>query len=92
MLRGHSAPIFYLFVAAEENRIFSISTDKCIKVGLKPLITLLNNSRISSLIITAPTLLGYLYLPLPTSSSTSTYPCDKSYLDVICDLGKKLIF
>ncbi|XP_052794800.1 WD repeat-containing protein on Y chromosome-like [Mya arenaria] len=32
MLRGHSAPIFFLFVAEEENRIFSISTDKCIKV------------------------------------------------------------
>lgn len=33
MLRGHSAPIFFLFIADEENRIFSISTDKCIKVG-----------------------------------------------------------
>ncbi|KAL4229841.1 hypothetical protein ACF0H5_010233 [Mactra antiquata] len=32
MLRGHSAPIFFLFIAEEENRIFSISTDKCIKV------------------------------------------------------------
>ena len=32
MLRGHNAPIFYLFVAEEENRIFSVSTDKCIKV------------------------------------------------------------
>ncbi|XP_060601618.1 WD repeat-containing protein on Y chromosome-like isoform X3 [Ruditapes philippinarum] len=32
MLRGHSAPIFFIFVAEEENRIFSISTDKCIKV------------------------------------------------------------
>ena len=35
MLRGHTAPIFYLFVAEEEKRIFSISTDKCIKVGSK---------------------------------------------------------
>ena len=33
MLRGHSAPIFFLFIAEEENRIFSISTDKCIKVS-----------------------------------------------------------
>ena len=33
MLRGHNAPIFYLFIADEENRIFSISTDKCIKVS-----------------------------------------------------------
>ena len=33
MLRGHNAPIFYLFVAEEENRIFSVSTDKCIKVN-----------------------------------------------------------
>ena len=34
MLRGHAAPIFYLFIADEENRIFSISTDKCIKVRI----------------------------------------------------------
>jgi len=34
MLRGHSAPIFFIFIADEENRIFSISTDKCIKVGV----------------------------------------------------------
>ena len=32
MLRGHNAPIFYLFIANDENRIFSLSTDKCIKV------------------------------------------------------------
>ncbi|CAL1540983.1 unnamed protein product [Lymnaea stagnalis] len=32
MLRGHAAPIFYLFIADEDNRIFSISTDRCIKV------------------------------------------------------------
>ncbi|KAJ8297801.1 hypothetical protein KUTeg_024332 [Tegillarca granosa] len=32
MLRGHNAPIFYLFIADEENRIFSISTDRCVKV------------------------------------------------------------
>ena len=34
MLRGHNAPIFYLFVAEDENRIFSVSTDKCIKVSM----------------------------------------------------------
>jgi len=33
MLRGHNAPIFYLFIAEEESRIFSISTDKCVKVS-----------------------------------------------------------
>ncbi|XP_012936713.1 WD repeat-containing protein on Y chromosome [Aplysia californica] len=32
MLRGHAAPIFYLFIAEEDNRIFSISTDRCIRV------------------------------------------------------------
>ncbi|CAH1777712.1 unnamed protein product [Owenia fusiformis] len=32
MLRGHNAPIFHLFIAEEEERIFSISTDKVIKV------------------------------------------------------------
>ena len=32
LLRGHSAPIFFLLIAEEENRIFSLSTDKCIKV------------------------------------------------------------
>lgn len=32
MLRGHNAPIFYLFIANDENRVFSLSTDKCIKV------------------------------------------------------------
>lgn len=32
MLRGHAAPIFYLFIADDDNRIFSISTDRCIKV------------------------------------------------------------
>ncbi|XP_076070807.1 cilia- and flagella-associated protein 337-like isoform X4 [Mytilus galloprovincialis] len=32
MLRGHNAPIFYLMIAKEENRIFSISTDRCIKI------------------------------------------------------------
>ncbi|XP_069131359.1 LOW QUALITY PROTEIN: cilia- and flagella-associated protein 337-like [Argopecten irradians] len=32
LLRGHNAPIFYLFIAEEESRIFSISTDKCVKV------------------------------------------------------------
>ncbi|XP_041358198.1 WD repeat-containing protein on Y chromosome-like [Gigantopelta aegis] len=32
MLRGHNAPIFYLFIAEEDDRIFSVSTDRCIKV------------------------------------------------------------
>ncbi|XP_046574299.1 WD repeat-containing protein on Y chromosome-like [Haliotis rubra] len=32
MLRGHNAPIFYLFIAEEDNRIFSLSTDRCIKI------------------------------------------------------------
>lgn len=32
LLRGHNAPIFYLFISSEEGRIFSISTDKCVKV------------------------------------------------------------
>ncbi|XP_067949364.1 cilia- and flagella-associated protein 337-like [Watersipora subatra] len=32
LLRGHNAPIFYLFIASEENRVFSISTDKCVKI------------------------------------------------------------
>ena len=35
LLRGHNAPIFYLFIAPEENRVFSISTDKCVKVSVK---------------------------------------------------------
>jgi WD40 repeat protein len=32
LLRGHTAPIVYLAVVEEDNRIFSISTDKCIRV------------------------------------------------------------
>ncbi|XP_033119020.1 WD repeat-containing protein 49-like, partial [Anneissia japonica] len=32
MLRGHNAPIFGLFIAAEEDRIYSISQDKTVKV------------------------------------------------------------
>lgn len=32
ILRGHVTPIFYLFVVAEDNRLFSISNDKTIKV------------------------------------------------------------
>ncbi|XP_066286244.1 cilia- and flagella-associated protein 337-like isoform X2 [Branchiostoma lanceolatum] len=32
MLRGHNAPIFHLHISAEENRIFSVSTDKTVKV------------------------------------------------------------
>ena len=27
-------PIFYLFIVAEDNRLFSISNDKTIKVGI----------------------------------------------------------
>jgi len=44
LLRGHNAPIFYLFIAPEENRIFSISTDKCVKVSVSYLhITYINH-------------------------------------------------
>ncbi|XP_072171177.1 cilia- and flagella-associated protein 337-like [Diadema setosum] len=32
MLRGHNAPIFSLFIAPNENRIYSISQDKTVKV------------------------------------------------------------
>ncbi|PIK33316.1 putative WD repeat-containing protein on Y chromosome [Apostichopus japonicus] len=32
MLRGHNAPIFSLFIAADENRVYSLSQDKTIKV------------------------------------------------------------
>ena len=32
LLRGHNAPIFYVFIAEEEDRIFSLSTDKLLKV------------------------------------------------------------
>ncbi|XP_064637892.1 WD repeat-containing protein on Y chromosome-like [Lineus longissimus] len=31
-LRGHNAPICYLKIAEEENRVYSVSTDRCIKV------------------------------------------------------------
>ncbi|XP_074650451.1 cilia- and flagella-associated protein 337-like [Tubulanus polymorphus] len=31
-IRGHSAPISYLRISEEENRIYSVSTDKCVKV------------------------------------------------------------
>ena len=33
MLRGHNAPIFSLYIAADENRVYSISQDKTIKVS-----------------------------------------------------------
>ena len=32
ILRGHVTPIFYLFIVAEDNRLFSMSNDKTIKV------------------------------------------------------------
>ena len=32
MLRGHNAPIFGLFIAEEEHRVYSLSQDKTIKV------------------------------------------------------------
>lgn len=32
LLRGHIAPIFHLFICAEDDRIFSVSTDKTVKV------------------------------------------------------------
>ena len=37
LLRGHNAPIFYVFIAQDEDRIFSISTDKLVKVGVWPM-------------------------------------------------------
>lgn len=32
ILRGHTAPIFHLFICPEDDRIFSVSTDKTVKV------------------------------------------------------------
>ncbi|KAK6297094.1 hypothetical protein J4Q44_G00332360 [Coregonus suidteri] len=32
VLNGHSAPIFYLFISSEENRIFSVSMDNTAKI------------------------------------------------------------
>jgi len=32
ILRGHVTPIFYLFIVAEDNRLFSISNEKTVKV------------------------------------------------------------
>ncbi|CAI9734813.1 repeat-containing on Y chromosome-like [Octopus vulgaris] len=32
ILHGHSAPIFYVYYSEEDNWIFSVSSDKCIKV------------------------------------------------------------
>ncbi|XP_076467714.1 cilia- and flagella-associated protein 337-like [Babylonia areolata] len=32
MLRGHNAPIFFLHIADEDDRIYSLSTDRCLKV------------------------------------------------------------
>lgn len=31
-LRGHNAPICYLSVVGSEKRLYSVSTDRCIKV------------------------------------------------------------
>ena len=36
ILRGHTAPIFHLFISADDDRIFSISTDKTVKVRPLP--------------------------------------------------------
>ena len=33
ILRGHTAPIFHLFIVHEDDRIFSFSTDKTVKVS-----------------------------------------------------------
>jgi hypothetical protein len=33
-LKGHSSPIFYIYLSAEDNRIFTMSTDKCLNVSL----------------------------------------------------------
>ena len=35
LLRGHTAPIFHLFICPEDDRIFSVSTDKTVKVCRK---------------------------------------------------------
>jgi len=32
LLRGHTAPIFHLFICPEDDRIFSVATDKTVKV------------------------------------------------------------
>lgn len=34
LLRGHTKPLVYVAVASEDNRLFSISDDKCIRVRL----------------------------------------------------------
>ena len=31
-LRGHNSPIAFIAIAGEDNRLFSISIDKCVKV------------------------------------------------------------
>lgn len=36
LLKGHTAPICHLFIASEEKRLFSISTDRCIRVIVLP--------------------------------------------------------
>ena len=33
MLRGHNAPIFFLHIADDDDRIYSLSTDRSLKVG-----------------------------------------------------------
>ena len=32
-LRGHNSPIAFIAIAGEDQRIFSIAIDKCVKVG-----------------------------------------------------------
>lgn len=34
MLRGYNVLIFYLFIVNDENRVFSLFIDKCIKVSI----------------------------------------------------------
>ena len=31
-LKRHNSPIFYIYLSAEDNRIFTMSTDKCLNV------------------------------------------------------------
>lgn len=38
MLRGYNVLIFYLFIVNDENRVFSLFIDKCIKVSIGKLI------------------------------------------------------
>lgn len=34
MLRSHMAPVFYVYISEENNKIFSMSTDNMVKVSI----------------------------------------------------------